>query len=319
MFTDRNAWAIDRDAQVELRADMKLSDSIKFGATLIEKLDKGYKLVDQFGKEITKERVINMVNAHYNRASNVMTDNFIIQLNNISNNYRYYNRFGNCLKTNIGAIHAQLISIRNAFYEKDVYSYEIEEFDEFRSAGVLNVKEHTASCYRCKLVHPIVIVTDNVELFYKYYDGNEEKPSIVECYSNVFKFVFVKSLNNIKNDSNILYKLGATVNSCKPKEYVEYYNHDERRVEILHNLFGYDVTGEETPDELDEVVKFFCDHMEDSIDTTRGYTFLSNLVLPYNIKNKLDICINKLVIDGKLNSIEDEVFYEDSTIEEDSE
>ena len=89
MFTDRNAWAIDRDAQVELRADMKLSDSVKFGATLIEKLDKGYKLVDQFRKEITKERVINMINAHYNRASNVMTDNFIIQLNNISNNYYF--------------------------------------------------------------------------------------------------------------------------------------------------------------------------------------------------------------------------------------
>lgn len=334
MFNKNNAWAIEGDAQIKLDVNMTLSEAVALGATLIAKLNKGYKLVDQFSKPITKERVLNMINTIANRCNNVLSNEWIIKLSTVFNKTgRYTDKQGNVLKTNMGAIHAQLINLKG-LYEKIEYQpfyvgylfdnttkevlHQIGVYDEeFRSSGLIDVKElETTTIYRCLLNNNLTIITDNVELFNSYYDYGVYKPSIVKCYSSFIKFVYVESLNDLKNEPNILYKLGATINTCVPKQNIIKYSHDENRVEILNNLFGYTVTGEETPKELDEIVKYFCNNFESSVDITKGYNYLHNLTLPTKIKTRLDIYLNKLVQEGKLNATDDSVYYEDSNADE---
>lgn len=296
-----------------------LSDSVNYAATIAGKLVKGVTLYDQYGKQVTMERLMSMVNHMYSTSHNVLTDSFIIKLVNVSDkSMRYTSINGQALQTNMGAIHSQLINIK-LFYEKINYKYDIEVFDEFRSAGAVDVQELEASYFVSKLCGPLTIITDNRELFYSYCDNGTLKTSIVDCYKNIFKFVYVEDMKQLANRSNILHELGATINTCKRQRKQYKHTHNEYRIHLLSSLFGYEVTGEETEAELDSVVRYFCEHLEECVDITKGYNYLNNLVLPSKLQCRLNNYLNELVLNGTLSTNDDLVYYEDSNSEEESE
>ena len=316
-FNYKNAFAITENAIVVLGEKITPSECVAFGATLIDKLAKGYELHDQYGKKITVARVIKMVDHTFEITNNVLSDNGIIKLATIASKGNYTDSFGRQLKTNMGAYHAQLISIKNAFYDLISYCYEVEQYDEtFRSVGVIDITVKEASYRRCKLSRPLTIITDNKELFYPYYDNGKIKQSIVDCYKHIFKFVYIEDMSKLENVHNILYKLGARINKCYNDKVYNKYTHDENRINILSNLFGYNVSGLETPEELNDIVKYFCDNFEESIDITKGYKFLKELSLPSGLRNKLDIYLERLVEQGVLVETENDTFYEDSYMED---
>lgn len=273
--------------QVDLPEEcVTFSQAVLIGAKLLGYLNKGGRIVNQFGNAVTEERIFGVIKYMMETASNDLTAKAVIQLKP-------------------GEEETGLIYLKN-YMSKDEYLYHVKEYDEFFSAGTIDERDETRSKLLPKLGFKfcVGITEDQPDTYYQRkieknrFSGEEEQLNLKRKYKHVNycrvytdqwgnPYIYHKKTKSIADelDKNLLRICGLTAK-----------NDTEERA----------------------LLKFIEDHFIDCVDITLGANVLLNAVIEEEFKEVLVKYVNRLVQEGKLSLEEDIRAYQDTTVDEES-
>ena len=273
--------------QVDLPEEcVTFSQAVLIGAKLLGYLNKGGRIVNQFGNAVTEERIFNVIRYMMNTASNELTAKGVIHFNT-------------------GEEESGLIYLKN-YMNKEEYLYHVREYDEFFSAGTVDERDETRSKLLPKLGFRfcVGITDDKLDTYYQNkieenrFSGEKEQLNLKRKYTHV-NYCRVK-IDQYGNPY-IYYRKAKKL--------------DEGLDKNLLRICGF--TAQNATEE-----KVFLKHVKanfiDCVDITLGANTLLNANIEEKYKNILVEYVNKLVLEGKL-SLEDDVrAYQDTTVDEES-